>query len=173
VAAHKLDIFQTLDAIDRRNLEYLNRLEPEQRAGFAPPVVLRWASAASDGPEADLMLMLVNERANMNFHDIWEHPDLQFKLIASSGVGRKLRHQWIPMAQRKKSASALHEFLSKYWPQANEAELDLLVRQFTFETYTDFVNGCGLDPKETTAVLDLYAKLHGVKNASKKKKSKS
>jgi hypothetical protein len=172
-AQHKLDIFDTLTAIDRRDFGFLERQQEDARKGFAGPVVLRWASAVGNGEMGDYMLLMVNAKANLNFFDIGDHPDLQYRLLAASGVGSKQRHQWIAMPSRKRSANALHDFLSKYWPDASDLELDILLGQFTRESFTEFVHECGLDPKMTTEAVGLYDKLTGHKSDGRKKKAKA
>lgn len=174
MAEHKLDIFAALDAIDRRDATFLERQEDEVRKGFAPPVVLRWAAGlAFDGEASDYMLLTVNARANVDFHNIWEHPDLQYRLLASCGIGSRQKHKWIPMATRKKSVEGLLGFLSKYWPEADEGELQMLARQFTRETFDEFVQGCGLEPKDAQDALTLYDRATGHQDGKKKRKAKS
>lgn len=175
MAAHKLDIFETLSAIDKRKRDFYANLTEEEQKGFAPPVVLRWASAVTDGPESEHHIWLVNERANVNFNEIWQHPELQFKLLASCGSGRNQRHQWIPMAGRKKKADGVREFVERFWPDANDFEIDILLNQFTDESFEEFVLGSGLTPEEIKEVLEAYGRLTGkaVKPKSKKSKPKA
>lgn len=172
LADHKLDIFETLKAIDNRDFDYLDRQPEEARKGFAGPVVLRWASAVSpNGDIADLNLMSVNTRANLHFFDLGDYPDLQYRLLASAGFRMRQKHQWIAMPARQKSASGLHRFLSKYWPDASDDELDILLAQFTREKFIDFLNDLALDPKTLKETLEIYDRFTG-HNVGKKKKSK-
>lgn len=169
--AHKLDIFKTLDAIDQRDTGYLDRQTEEARKAFHAPVVMRWASGMQfDGEVSDYMLLTVNARANVNFYDIWEHPELQWKLLASCGIGARQKHKWIDAAKRLKTAEGLLGFLSKYWPEANEDELRLLVRQFTRETFLEFVDGCGLEAKDIEDAMTLYDRAMGTDDGKKKKR---
>jgi len=170
--SHKLDIFETLSAIDRRDMTFYERLDDEQRKGFAPPVVLRWASAVTDGNMSEYMMWLVNERANINFHDIWRHPELQSKLLASCGHGRQQRHRWVPMAKSGKKADKVYDFLRQFWPEANDTEVGILFGQFTDDTFEDFVLSSGSTPEEVKEVMDAYARLVGKKVSSKKASKK-
>jgi hypothetical protein len=171
VATYKLDIFQeVLPAIDQHDFGFLERQPEEARKGFAAPVVLRWASSIR-GQYADLMLLMVNSRANLDFFDLTQHPDLQWRLLASCGIGINARHDWIPMPARSRPSSAIHDFLTQHWPEANEAELNLILKQFTRESFIDFVRGCGLSPTDEQATFDAYDRFTG--NAPKKKTSKS
>lgn len=171
--AHKLDIFETLAAIDKRDFGFYGRLSDELQKGFAPPVVLRWASAISDGQNSPLNTWLVNDRANVNFWEIADHPELQFKLLASCGMGRTQRHQWINMVGRAKKSDRVRDFLSRFWPDANDMELDIIFGQFTDDTFEDFVMSSGEAPDTIKEILEAYARLTGkAKPKGKRAKSK-
>jgi hypothetical protein len=171
--AHKLDIFETLTAIDRHDLDFYDRLPEDLQKGFAPPVVLRWASAINDGPNAAVNVWLVNDRANMNFWEIAGHPELQYKLLASCGLGKTQRHQWINMVGRAKKSDRVRDFLIKFWPDANDMELDIIFNQFTEETFEEFVLSSGEPPADIKEILEAYARLTGkAKPKSKRAKSK-
>lgn len=172
MSQHKLDIFDTLAAIDRRDFGFLDRQDEEVRKGFAPPVVMRWASAAGSGTTADIALITVNEKANRHFYDLYEYPDLQYRLLAACGTGRVLRHHWIVPSKAKRTSSKLTTFLAEHWPDANDQELDLLLHQFDRNSFEDFINGCACDPAECKDLLrafDLY-KGHDPKDKGKGRK---
>lgn len=174
ILAHKLDIFETLAALDTRQFDFLDNKPEDVRKGFAPVVVLRWMSAITpDGEISDAMLVQVNEAVNHGFFDIADHPDLQYRLLASCGFGQRFRHQWIPVAKQKKGGSSLFDFLSTYWPEANKTELNILLAQFTRESFHQFVYGCGLDPVETKGILNAYDGFFGIETSTKKAASAS
>jgi hypothetical protein len=168
--AHKLDIFDTLKALDYRELDFYDRLSPENQKGFAPLVSMRWMSGVADGPRSEALLRLVNETVNRNFFDLAKYPDLQFRLMASCGLGPQ-KHQWIPMQAAKRRGGRIAELAAKYWTDANERELAILVRQITKdrETFVAFVNGCGLTEEETQ---DLTNEFDGVDGKKVKKRNK-
>lgn len=151
----KLDIFTLLKATDHRDQGFYDRLDAEARKEFAPPVALRWASAVDDGPASDVALLLLNDRANIGFWEISDHPELQYRLIASSGVGKKLRHHWIAASRRGKT-DRVRTFLGRFWPDASAAEMDILLGQFTGDSFRAFVDGSGAEPKEAKEIVDAY-----------------
>lgn len=168
--SHKLDIFETLRAIDTRDFEFLDRQEAETRKGFAPPVVLRWASTIQ-GREAEDHLLRINRVANRRFWDIWDHPDLQFRLMAVCGRGAR-RHDWLAMPGKARSSSKVVALIGRYWPDAREDELDLILSQFDRAGYEDFVQSRGLPPGEVAEAMADYDAYKGVKASARKKKSK-
>ena len=154
---HKLDIFDTMAAIDKRDKGFLDRQSADIAKTFAPPVALRWASAVQ-GPQAAAYLILTNEFANQNFHDLREYPDLQYRLLTLAGCGRPQRHQWIPVAKQGRSATALQEFVGRFYPLASTREIDLLIDLFTEETFDEFVNECGCAPEEAKDIRGVFKK---------------
>lgn len=169
--AYKLDIFETLTAIDKRNFEFYDKLDADQKKGFAPPVAMRWLSAVADGQTSPLYIMLTNDRANINFYEIYDHPELQYKLMASCGYGRVHRHQWIPLSGKKQQNDKVITFLEKFYPEANVNELHMLLNQFTKETFKEFVLGSGCTPEEEKEVIKAYER-SGDKTKDKKPKTK-
>jgi hypothetical protein len=157
---HKLDIFDTLASIDNRKFEFLNNKPDEIKKEFAPVVVLRWASSVT-GPMAPMVLCMINEYANKDFFEIADHPDLQYRLMAATGLGRPLRHQWIPGTSRKKR-SKTKEFLGE-WLVAKPDEIDLIFDKFTEGEFVEFVNGCGLSPEDTKETINAFRKEKKVK----------
>jgi hypothetical protein len=155
--AHKLDIFDVMAAVDKRNKGFLEGQSPEARKGFAPPVALRWASTVQ-GPQAEAYLICVNEFANGNFHDLYEHPDLQFKLLTLAGSGKSQRHQWIPITKQAKTATPVHTFVSQFYPLANHREIDMLVKRFTADSFQDFVHRSGCSPEEAKEIISVFNK---------------
>ena len=161
---HTLDIFQVLAAIDQRDFTFLERLSEADRKGFVPTTVLRWSSAISNSPESEAMLWLVNEYANFDFYTISDHPELQFKLLAAAGLGSKFRHQWLDMPKKKGVAgfSVLCDFLLEWHPGASDDEINILLSQFTRETFLDLVHSCSGDKTRTKELIDAWDKYHGV-----------
>jgi hypothetical protein len=43
----------------------------------------------------DWYVMAVNQRANVRFFEMYEHPELQWKLLAANGIGQTARHNWV------------------------------------------------------------------------------
>lgn len=171
--ARKLDIFDLLGAIDKKDQDFYDRLEVDARKEFAPPVALRWASAIDDGPQSDRMLLFVNERANINYWDISDHPELQYRLLASCGSGKKHRHQWIANKAKNKN-DKIRNFVGQFYPSASLAEIDMLIGKFTKASFQEFVDVSGLEPKEAKEMVKAYDQYISAKDpsqASKKRKA--
>ena len=75
------------------------------------------------------------------------------------------------MVGSKRKSDTVRDFLSEFWPDANDSEVDLLLCQFTGETFEDFVLSSGKTPDEITEVLKAYDKLIGKVAKTKGKKA--
>lgn len=153
----KLDIFDVLGAVDRRDLGWLDRQPDDVKKEFAAPVVLRWASTVQ-GENAEQYLWLINDIANIDFHTLYQHPELQYKLIAMCGAGRSQRHQWITNAKVTKKSPKVHAFLSQFRPLASAREIDMLISLHTKETFTELVHASGVTPEEAKDLIDAFKK---------------
>ncbi len=152
---HTLDIFRTLSAIDQHDMGYFEGLSPEEQKGYHSPVVMRWASAKS-GQLADWNLLAVNQRANVHHYEIYDHPELQYKLLASVGLGVGGKSQWIA-GPKKDSSGAIGEFLRRYWPDINKTEVAIILRHLREgNNLKDFLDGTGLSPDEIKRVTKLF-----------------
>lgn len=158
--AFKLDIFKTLKAIDLNERNWLSKQPEENKNAFVPTVVARWCSGyATDDEETREGLVLFNEMVNTRLYDLQSFPDLQFRLMAASGIGKSRKHAWIPPAKHRQNVDKISGFLLRYWPDARDDELDILMSQFDKKSFTDFVEHSGCDPTEAKELIKLYAKL--------------
>lgn len=168
----KLDIFQALDAIDRRNGDWFASQPEAARKEFAPVVVTRWAATTENGPNADLMLWLVNERVNRDLFDLHKHPELVFRLLASCGIGRPLRHKWLAAARPLSASNKALALLAEHHPSASEQELEMLLSLYSREDFANFVADLGGEQASNAKeYMKAYDKLYP-ENAPKAKPRK-
>jgi hypothetical protein len=152
----KLDIFETLAAVDSRNFDFLQSKSDDERKAFAPVVVMRWASAITDGKSAGNQIVAVNEKVNKDFWDIADHPDLQFRLMASAGMGRKQRHEWIANAKADKSSNKLISFIQSIYPEYNDMEANIVLSKFNIDSFKYFLVSCAVEEKEEKDLLNAF-----------------
>lgn len=157
-----LDINQAIAAVDTNNYGWFTGLSDAAKKQFAAPVFLRWA-ATVDGKSPDeiaYMLIAINERVNVNMWDLWEHPDLIFRLAATCGLGTKRRVAWIKGPEKKTNTNKVYKFLAELYPFANEAEISLIIRKHTKESFTEFVlHESGCPQEEAKDILKAFEKL--------------
>lgn len=157
----KLDLGQTLLALDTRNLEYYVNLTDEEKKKYAPLVLMRFMSSApNQGGLHEYHISSTNEVVNQDFWTLGKYPDLQHKLLCLCGLGKKQFHQWIPMA-KKQNTNKLFQFFTKVYPSMNTMEFELLVAKNTEEDIEQLAKDYALPDNE---IDDLIKQFKLVKN---------
>jgi len=122
----KLDVFKLLAALDKRDFKFYSQLSDEEKKGFTGIVAMRWLSTVSDKNRdmCEYHIQMVNDGANKHFwnSEMIKHPELQYLVLAVSGIGTKQRHEWIKGPAKKNKNKTL-KLLSEYYPTANDEEL--------------------------------------------------
>jgi hypothetical protein len=156
MSKYKLDLFKTLlPALDKHDLDAYANWTPEERKGFSGVLAMRALSDAP-GDYGDWYLMAVNQISNQRFFDLSAHPELQYKLLASCGVGHRVNHSWIG-ASKKGSDAALRDFISRFWPRADSLEIDIVLSRFDKKTFGEFVDGSGVDDDESKKLKKTFS----------------
>jgi hypothetical protein len=156
----KLDIFELLKAIDKRDKNWLSQQSLESQKAFNPKIVLRWASTVpNNGTEAYYMLFILNERLNVHLWTLQKHPELLYKLFASCGIGKQIKRQWLGDKQTKRENNKAYNLLALHNTNASEKELDMLLSLYTKDTFSEFISECGLQPDVAKETLKAYEKL--------------
>lgn len=155
---HKLDIFSTLYAIDNNQLTYLDSLTEEERKGFVPVVVMRWASAIEDKRKSAINVMLINEFVNKHFWALYKHPELQFKLMAMVGIGKTQRHQWIA-GKAEKANELLIQWMLSHHVLVSEKEIAMKIAKMTIEDIEKYIDAYAVSNDFKTELLTSYGKL--------------
>jgi hypothetical protein len=168
----KLDIFDVLRATDRRDGNWLNQQSDDARKEFTPLVVMRWAATVVDGPESAYMLYMVNERVNCDLYVFYRHPDLVFRLLASCGLGKVKKHQWLAGPTRKPQSNPAFNLLHEQYPEASDGEINLLLSLFDRVSFKQFVDECGVQPDDAKGVMISYDRLKPEEAPQSKTKAK-
>ncbi len=121
---------------------------------------MRWAATAEGTNEAVYMLWTINERVNLHLYDLYKHPELVYRLMASCGLGKALRHQWIPSHKRKGGANKAFDFLVSIHPDANNREIELLMGKYTKETFSELLENHGVQVSDSKELIKSFGKFH-------------
>lgn len=90
VDQYKLDIFKVLAELNAKNKHYFTSLSVDQQKSIVPLVIARWLS----GTTSELQIILINELVNPYLFDLQKHPDLLWKLMASTTTTKGQRYKW-------------------------------------------------------------------------------
>lgn len=147
----KVPLREMLNALDKNDFDFYSRLDKEQKKAFSPWLAMRYASSAS-GTDAYHYLLMVNDIVNVDFSSLKRHPELQWKLLATCGIGHTSYHKYIQPG-KKKIKPKLHKFLVELYPALNEHERDLLLAINDKDDLTQLAKDNGFNDKEIKELL--------------------
>lgn len=136
------DLFQAIEAIDKKNYDWFFQLSDEQQKKFVPYMLLHWISTVKGGRQL-VQYYLLSTEAYANTHMfnevIQKHPQLQWLMLCASspGMGKQF-HQWLPHLNSKigtlKEAAKLKDvsdYLEKVFLKADKASIKEYAVEFT------------------------------------------
>lgn len=152
----KLTIKSETAALDRKDRNFYDSLDNEEKKKFSPYLMLRY-SACVEG-NADLQawyLMATNERVNKNFFDIStsQHKKLQWLMCttASPGMGAQ-RHYWLGSKKSDRDNKAI-KFLTSLYPELKSDDIELLAELNSKEDLRNLARQHGWDDKRIKSDL--------------------
>lgn len=155
----KLDLGQTLYALDTRNLDYYNNLSEDDRKSYVPLILMRFMSSApNQGELHEYHLLSVNEIVNQDFWTLSKHPELQHQLLSLCGIGKKQFHSWIPGA-KKLNSSKLQKFIFSVHPDLNSLEYGIFIKNNSVEEIEQLAKDYALDDKEIKDIVEQFEKV--------------
>jgi len=124
-AVHKVNIHEVMNAIDYRNGDYYTKLDDESKKSVSTYMVQRWASQVQGQAEIqEHYLLMVNDLSNVDYIATTSaHEELRYRVLALVGLGKKMRHEFVPPKGAKKDK--LREWLIELLPNCNEEEIEL------------------------------------------------
>ena len=160
VKTYKLDLASVLQAIDRRDLLFFNRLTDDEKKSYVPLVLMRYISSVTDqNKNSAYSVLATNDLVNVGFWQLDKHKELQHKLLCLCGLGTKQYRPWLGYKSRK-AKNKVYEFIIQQYPFLNDDEIDIIYGNLTMETFKDFLNQSGHSDKE---IKDLIAEWKKIK----------
>lgn len=122
---HKIPLAEILKAMDTKNRSYYDSLTDQQKKDFSSWLLMRYASSV-EGKFGAYSLYAVNEVVNRNFHDLRNHPELQWLLLTAVATGQSQKHTFIAPGKRGKK-NRLSELISNMYPHFKQDEVELFI----------------------------------------------
>ena len=147
--APAIPITDLLKAMDRKDRDFYDNLGPELQKKFSGYMGLRWGSSVKGGTDLEsYYLASANINANHKFFSIpKEHAKLQWLVLTtiSPGMGSQY-HEWIPIPSNVKGdGKKRHSALSKIYPTAKLADIDVMCNVLTDEEFNKLVEDHHID----------------------------
>ena len=149
----KLPLKQQLDAIDKKKRGWYSSLSDDEQKQISPWVLMRYISSSDSVNQLnEYFLEMVNSIVNVQFNTLRHHPELQIQLLQAIGLGRSMYHPWIAPGKRGEQ-SKLNTIISNLYPNLNDEEVGLLIKNSTPEELSDTLDQLGYDKKEIKKIL--------------------
>lgn len=134
------NLFEALEAMDRKDYGYYDRLTAEQKNKFPGYMLLLWASYVK-GTHQIANLKRVNRIANYNFLDdaVRNDDKLQWLLLCAASIGKgKQYREFLPnltpkvvKLQNKANLEDVKKYFSKIHPNVDQELIDEISKLYT------------------------------------------
>lgn len=125
-----LNMFEVLEALDKKDYGYYDRLTAEQQKKFVPYLLIQWMSAIKGSTGIQSYYVMNTDYAANKYlfnENVQKHPKLQWLMLCaiSPGMGKQF-HQWIPNIKDRVSklrepavAKDIREYYTKIYSKAD------------------------------------------------------
>lgn len=173
-AKPSLDIKDEMLYADYKGFGWIDDLPVELAKTFSPLIAMKWFSVLQmpngydtipykrpTSEDEEHYIVMINELLNLNFWDLSKYPDLQWRIMCSIGLGKPLKHGWIPLANKKKTVSKVNAVFLKLHPQLNDEELALLRSKYDVDSFKQLLRDLTIDEKEAKDLVAEFKKTNG------------
>lgn len=134
------NLFEALEAIDRKDYGYYDRLTMEQKKRFIPYMLLSWVASVK-GYNQEAYLKNTNNIANVYFFDevIQSNPKLQWLMLCAASVGKgKQYREYIPSLsikviklEKKADRDEVTKYFTRLHPNVDKELINEISKLYT------------------------------------------
>ncbi len=155
---YKLNMFDALRAMDKKDRNFYDNLNKQEKKGFAPYVMVRWASCVSEAEMNEWCVKATNERFNINMLDLMsgenKHPKLVWLMATTTSIGMgAMHHQWIGYKKKDKINNKIKNFLIEQYPWLSDQEILLLMTTITNKELKQYATDLGYNDKNIRSIF--------------------
>lgn len=146
----KLSINNEMAQFDRKNRDFYDELNDEEKKKFSNFLMIRYGSSVQGNAlEQAVYLLSTNENLNKHFFAINRHPKLQWlcSTAVSPGWGT-YRHQWIAPKKKEAGASGIKKQLAELYPNMKQDEIELMSQLNTKKDIDAYLKLSGMEVKK-------------------------
>jgi len=147
MADYTLDIFSILGRFDENNLDVYSVMtedaamqgEFDKNVGW---LYVQWMTGAVSDRDHRQLLMRFSDLANSGWDKFAKHPELQSKLLAAVGLGRRVKHKFFKI-QRSKAISLVREMLEHRYIGIRAEEVQIWISKNTEDSLVELSGWLG------------------------------
>lgn len=140
--SEKLEIFDVLKEIDKRNINFYDNLGDDKKKQFVPLLTMRWLSS---GTATDTVLQ--NAILNPMVFRAHRHPSLLYKLMVATSDGKSRRYHWIKKKSKDKSAPLSVGVVSTYY-QCSKKDAIRYKKRLSVDDILEMAEELGYDKEQ-------------------------
>lgn len=148
----KLDIFETLKAIDNKQYDYYSKLPDDLKKQFNSYMLLRW----SYGTNEDRHLIDINDLVNRFCFNFYYHPELVYLLLTSASNGSTKHYKWKGV-KKKKSFPMRTQVIQQVY-NYSEREANMYVNYYTKDEFVELAEKLGWEKEEINKLKKEFSK---------------
>jgi len=141
----KLSIHNEMAQFDRKNRDFYDSLDTDERKKFSNYLMIRWGSSVQGSRELqEFYVISTNERLNKHFFTVNKHPKLQWLMATSVSPGMgSLKHQWISPKKKEAGSNEVKKTLMKLYPNMKMSDVELLASMTTSKELRELIKNYG------------------------------
>lgn len=142
--SHKLDIFQLLNGLSKKDLKAYHSLSEQEKKEVLPLIVMRWMSGTDDARQ----VFFLNELVNPFVFPFYKHKELLVDLLSICGPGSPTRYQWKKALSKKKANRPKCTQIVKAYFGYNTVDANEAVEILSADVIMDYAIQLGWQPDE-------------------------
>ena len=144
-----LDIKRELNAVDKRDYDFYDKLSDEEKKEFSPYILMRYVSnVQGDADTQEWFLEHTNEHVNKHHWVLSKnHKALLWKLFAGCGTGITAYHPYLK-ASTKEKAVKIEKLLAELYPVMKLREIKQWAKMLSKEDKEELFDKMGFDKKQ-------------------------
>lgn len=142
----KVDMFELLRHIDKKDIGFYDSLTDEQKKSVVPLLAMRWLSSGTAN-----QTQLLNTVANPLVFRMYKHPALLYKLLVACSDGKERRYKWIKKKSKDKSSPVSVEVISLYYG-CSKKDAIRYKKRLTLDDVIDMADSLGYDKEKVQKI---------------------
>lgn len=144
---HKLDVFDVLRHLDKKDTRYFEKLTEEQQKAFVPLIVMRWMSGTTNIRQ----IIFINELVNHLVFSLHRHKQLLYYMLTICGSGQIQRYFWNKTKSKSSSMPKVYDVLKQYFDYNTNQVADVLPL-LSNDDIIEYAEHLGRQPEEIKSI---------------------
>ena len=145
---YKLDLFNFLNNLSRKNEKFYKTLSDEEIKEISPLIIMRWMSGTNDARQ----VYFLNELVNPFVFSLGKHKELLVDLMTLCGSGRECRYKFNKVKSKKTSKTPKTVEVVKEFFDYNTTDAIEVLPMISNDDILSFAEQLGKQPPEISAI---------------------